>query len=1066
MNEKVWLSVGFLILATLVFAQSDSSNAEEEKWDVTVAHGTTSELEFTTDEGTWISCDVSPDGKEIVFDLLGDIYVIPLTGGVAKALTSGPAWDVQPAFSPHGDKIAFTSDRGGGDNIWSMNRDGSDPKEVTKEDFRLLNNPVFMPDGRYIVARKHFVKTRSLGAGEMWMYHISGGDGVQLTEKRDWQHDAGEPDVSPDGRFLYFSQDASPGERFEYNRNPYEGIYAIERVDLITGERKQIVGGPGGAATPQISPDGKTVAFVRRVGLKTVLFVKDLTTGNERKVFDKLNRDAQETWAIFGVHPGYSWTPDGRHIVISAKGRLWKVEVETGSAQQIPFTVNVKQTITEAIRFPVSVGDPDFQVRVIRHLRVSPDGEKVVFQALGRLYVANKDGSDRKLLTSSEDIFEFQPAWSPSGKEVAFTTWKDGGAGGISVVSSKGGKAAKLDISPGHYFDPSWSPDGKFLVYRRGTGNWLRGFENTMKPGIHMVPRSGRRARFVTDEGTHPRFSRDGKRITLHAREGEDQALVSVDLNGKDRRVLAASQHAHSWAVSPDEEWIAFIERFHIYVAQFPHTGKQIKLSPKTTSLPIAKVTRDSGFGVHWSNDSKSVYWTLGAELFSRPLREMFTFVEGAPDSLPEPDSAGIQLGWKEKGDIPDGRIALMGARIITMGEPGIIENGIIVIEGNRIEKIGSASEIKVPRFTKKIDVSGKTVIPGFVDVHSHMSLNWDGLSSQQNWHYLANLAFGVTTTHDPSNDTEIVFANSELQKAGEILAPRVYSTGMILYGAETGFTAEVNSLEDAKSHLRRLRAFGAFSAKSYNQPRRAQRQQVLKAAREIGMMVLPEGGSTFQHNMNMIVDGHTGIEHSIPVSPLYKDVLTLYGTSGVGYTPTLIVSYGGLWGENYWYQHQKVFEHERLLTYMPEELLDEVGRRRMMVEDNDYNYIENAKAAKALADYGVRVNNGAHGQLVGLGVHWEMWMLAQGGMTPLEALRASTLNGAAYIGLDLDLGSLEEGKLADLVVLGKNPLENIRNSDSVEMVMLNGRLFNASTMNEIAPETRQRRAFWWELRE
>ena len=178
------------------------------------------------------------------------------------------------------------------------------------------------------------------------------------------------------------------------------------------------------------------------------------------------------------------------------------------------------------------------------------------------------------------------------------------------------------------------------------------------------------------------------------------------------------------------------------------------------------------------------------------------------------------------------------------------------------------------------------------------MGLNWDGLSPQQNWHYLANLAFGVTTTHDPSNSTEIVFANSELQKAGKLLAPRIFSTGTILYGAVTPSTAEVNSLEDAKSHLRRLKAFGAFSVKSYNQPRREQRQQVLKAARELGMMVYPEGGSTFQHNMNMIVDGHTGIEHSIPVSPVYKDFLTLYGASGAGYTPTLIVSYGGLWGE------------------------------------------------------------------------------------------------------------------------------------------------------------------------
>ena len=1041
----------------------DTLTTDEKKWDVTVPHGPTSDVTFTTDEGTWMSCDVSPDGKEVVFDLLGDIHVMPIKGGNAKSLTSGPAWDIQPSFSPDGKKIAFTSDRDGGDNIWIMNRDGSNPARVTKEDFRLLNNPVFTPDGQYIIARKHFVKTRSLGAGEMWMYHASGGGGVQVTEKRDWQHDAGEPEISPDGRYVYFSQDVSPGNRFEYNRNPYGTIYAIDRVDLITQERIRIVTGPGGAATPEISPDGKSLAFIRRVGLKTVLFVKDLESGNERPVFDRLNRDAQETWAIFGVHPGYGWTPDGKSIVITAEGHFWKVDVSSRNASEIPFTAEVHHTLTDAVRFRVEVGDPEFHVRAIRNARVSPDGRKVVFHALGRLYLANRDGSNRKILVASKGGFEFHPSWSPDGKRIAFTTWNDRETGGISIVNSSGGKAEKLNIPPGHYFDPSWSPNGKSLVYRKGEGNWLRGFHNTMKPGIYVVPSEGGEPQFVTEAGTKPSFANDGKRVLLFSREGEDRALISVDLNGKDRRVLATSKYADDMAVSPDGKWVGFLERYHVYVSPFPSSGKPVKLGPEMKSLPVTKVTRDSGFGIHWSRDSKTFYWTLGAELFSRRLTEMFSFVEGSPDSLPEPDSVGTMLGWREKADSPSGRIALVGARIITVDKLGIIENGTILVENNRIKKMGPASDVKVPLLARKIDLSGRTIIPGFVDVHSHMSLNWDGLSGEQNWNYLANLAFGVTTTHNPSSDTETVFANSELQKAGKIMAPRIFSTGRILYGAETDFTAEIGSLEDARSHLKRLKAFGAFSVKSYNQPRRNQRQQVLKAARELEMAVFPEGASTFQHNMNMIVDGHSGIEHSIPISPLYKDVLTLYGSSDVGYTPTLIVSYGGLWGENFWYQHQKVFEHERLLAYTPKELLNRAGRRRMMVEDEDYNYIENAKAAKALADAGVKVNNGAHGQLEGLGVHWEMWMMVQGGMSPLEALETSTINGASYLGMDGDLGSLAEGKLADLAILGKNPLDGILNSDSVEMVMLNGRLYDAATMEEIVPGKRQREPFWWE---
>jgi hypothetical protein len=272
-----------------------------------------------------------------------------------------------------------------------------------------------------------------------------------------------------------------------------------------------------------------------------------------------------------------------------------------------------------------------------------------------------------------------------------------------------------------------------------------------------------------------------------------------------------------------------------------------------------------------------------------------------------------------------------------------------------------------------------------------------------------------------------------------------------------------VDSLADARSHLRRLRAVGAFSVKSYNQPRRDQRQQLLQAARELGMRVVPEGGSTFYHNLSMILDGHTGIEHAVPVAPLYDDVLSLWGASGVAYTPTLIVGYGGLWGENYWYARENVWEDPRLLTFTPRGVVDARSRRRVLAPDAELYHVTLAAAADALAGRGVAVNLGAHGQLQGLGAHWELEMLGQGGMAPLEAIRAATLNGARYLGMDRDLGSIEEGKLADLVVLAANPLDDLRNAREVEYVMANGRLYRAATMDQVWPEARPRRTLWFE---
>ncbi|MBY0571392.1 MAG: hypothetical protein K2P61_08900, partial [Burkholderiaceae bacterium] len=279
------------------------ADADKKKWDVNNPPGEKQTVNIDTRSGTWMSVDVSPDGKQVVFDLLGDIYSLPVSGGEAKALTHSIAWEMQPRFSPDGKHIAFMSDAGGGDNVWVMDADGSNPRAVSKEDFRLLNNPVWHPDGNYIAARKHYSGTRSLGSGEIWMYHTSGGAGIQLNEKPNWQKDLGEPAFSPDGRYVYYSQDTTGGTSFEYNKDSNGQIYQIFRKDLQDGKVKAIVSGPGGAVRPVPSPDGKYLAFVRRVRNQSTLFLKNLDTGAEIAAWPELERDMQEAWAIHGVYP-------------------------------------------------------------------------------------------------------------------------------------------------------------------------------------------------------------------------------------------------------------------------------------------------------------------------------------------------------------------------------------------------------------------------------------------------------------------------------------------------------------------------------------------------------------------------------------------------------------------------------------------------------------------------------------------------------------------------------------------------------------------------------------------
>jgi imidazolonepropionase-like amidohydrolase/Tol biopolymer transport system component len=1059
MNKHLLTSV--LILAAGI--SNAQMTKETAKWDIEAYKGISKTINISTDEGTWMNLDVSPDGKEIVFDLLGDIYIMPITGGSAKLLSGGVAYEVQPRFSPNGKYISFTSDRNGADNIWIMDRQGANKKQITKENFRLTNNATWMPNSEYIVARKHFTASRSLGAGEMWMYNINGGDGVQLTKRKNDQQDAGEPNVSPDGKFLYYSEDVSPGPIFQYSKDPNGLIYAIRQLDLTTGKLTNLIAQQGGAVRPQASPDGKYIAYVKRVRLKSALFVQNLSTGEEFQLYDELSKDQQETWAIFGVYPNFAWTPDSKKIVFYAKGKIKSIDLNSLITSDIPFQVTSNQKIQEALKFEQKVFEPEFNAKMIRQLVTSPDGKTVVFNAAGYLYKKELPNGTPERLTNSTD-FEFEPQFSPDGKFIIYTTWSDDFKGAIRRADAKTGKSVALTDEKGYYYSPSYSKKGDKIVFRKGVGNDVLGVTYGKGTGIFTIAANGSSKTLVSESGIRPIFGNDDSRVYFQSFESGKKAFKSVDLNGGNERTHYTSQYATQFYPSPDGKWLAFTELFNVYITPLVSTGTTLDLSAGNKSVPLTRITKDAGSYIHWSGDGKKIFWTLGDRYYNREIKNTFNFVEGAPSVLPEPDTTGIAIGLKLKADLPIGIIALKGARIITAKGNEVIEEGTIIIENNKIKTVGTLADVQIPAGAKVVDVTGKTIMPGMIDVHAHLRTSPDGVSPQQDWSYLANLAFGVTTSHDPSSNTEMVFSQSEMLKAGRMVGPRLYSTGSILYGADGDFKVTINGLEDAMSHLRRLKAVGAFSVKSYNQPRRDQRQQIVEAARQLKMEVVPEGGSTFYHNMSMIADGHTGIEHSIPISPAYKDVVEFWNKTNVAYTPTLIVAYGGQWGENYWYDRTNVWENERLLNFTPRSIIDSRARRRTTSEYGDYGHIEVAKATKKIADGGTKVNLGAHGQIQGLGAHWELWMLVQGGMDPLAAIKCATLNGAEYLGMGKELGSLEVGKLADLVIMDENPLEDIRNSEKIKYVMINGRLYDSMTMNETVSREKLRPKLWFEL--
>ena len=1040
-----------------------TSTAIPAKWDVMAKHGTSRDVDYDVNEGTWINLDISPDGKTIAFDLVGDIYTMPITGGTAKLILGGAAYEHQPRFSPDGKRIAFTSDRDGITNVWTASLDGKDLRQISKEKEREVSNPAWTPDGQYLVNRKHFRNTRSLGAGEMWLYHIGGGSGLKLTDRRNWEQNATEPIVSNDGRYVYFSEDVSPGGGFQYNRDAHGQVYVVQRFDRQTGNRSTFIGGAGSALRPQLSPDGKTMSFVRRVGLKSVLWLRDMDSGRERPLWDGLDHDQQEAWAIYGTYPGYDWTPDGKSIYIWAKGKINAVDVASGRVTDVPFTAHVHQTITDAVRFAQEVAPDSFDVKMLRWVSVSPDQKRVVYTSLGKLYVKDLPNGKPHRVTDDSENDELFPSWSSDSRTLVYATWDDEKLGAIRTVGVDGSRGRKITTKMGHYIEPRFSENGQQIVYRRIGSDGLRSHLYTQDRGIYIVGASGGEPKLVTEEGAIPRFNKAGDRIFLSSGEGQKAALISVNLTGGDRRVHLTSDNATEFVPSPDEKFVAWVERFNAYIAPLPLTGKPIDVSTSVSDFPSKRISRDAGSYLHWAPDSRRVYWALGPDLYHRDVSATFAFeTQDTTTLIKDPESKGIPIGFKAAMNKPTGKLALVGATVISMKGDEVIPNATILIDQNRITYVGTGDNIKYGSEVKRVDVAGKFIMPGFVDAHAHIGTGSSGIAPRVNSGFLASLAFGTTTMHDPSNETSMVFSTAETIRATDMIAPRLFSTGTILYGAEGNFKAMTTSFDDAIAHLRRMKAVGAFSVKSYNQPRRDARQQIIEAARQLQMEVVPEGGSTFSVNTTMFLDGHTTLEHNLPVAPLYEDMLKLISESKTAYTPTFVVLYGGMSGENYWYQNTNVWENQKLQYYNAPGQIDARSRRRPMASNDDYFFVTVSQAAKKLNDRGTLVNTGAHGQQDGIAEHWEIWMMQMGGMSNHQALRAATLNGARSLGLDKDVGSLETGKLADLIVLDANPLTDIKNTQSIRYVMVNGRMYDVSNMAQLGNHPKAAPAPFW----
>ncbi len=1073
-------------------------------------------ISFTTSEGTWISLDVSPDGKQIIFDMMGDLYSIPITGGKAKKLTSGMAYEVHPKFSPDGKSIVFISDKSGSDNIWTMDLATEEMKQVTEDSNQNYFSADWSPEGDYIVGAKG---RRNI---KLYLYHKDGGSGAQLI-KEPANLKTIDPAFSHDGKTIYFSRRTGA-----WNYNAQLPQYQIGSYDMEDATTAIVTSRYGSAFTPVLSPDGKWMVYGSRFETETGLVARNLQTGDEEWLAYPVQRDDQESIATLGVLPAMSFTPDSKELITSYGGKIYRISMEGKKATEIPFEVDLNIALGPEVTFKYSIEDnAEAQVTQIRDAVPSPDGKQLAFTALNRLYVMDfPNGKPRRL--TNHNFTEAHPAWSPDGKNIVFTTWETE-EGHLYKVGVNSSNLTRLTKSPGIYSNPSWSYKSDRIAFTKGSAQNYRnstgGFDSRNREDLAWIPANGGEVTLIAKARgrNNPHFTTVDDRIYVN---NQDQ-LLSIRWDGTDEKThlkvkgittfgsadVADHHIVHEdpnytepedkaskpseIRISPDgKRAIAKINN-DIYTVLIPRFGTTAEISVANVdkaSFPAKQLTQIGGEFPAWSSGSDKVHWSLGSSHFvydlerARVYDDSVAVAKKAAEKLKEENKKkGITEEDKEKKEddkkkdkdegfiadeykielkykraIPQGTALIKNARIITMKGDEIIENGDILIENNRIKAVGVTGSLNVPRGAKEIDASGKTITPGFIDTHAHMWPNWQ-IHKNQVWIYSANLAYGVTTTRDPQTSTTDILTYADMIDAGMLHGPRVYSTG-----PGVGFWGyKLRDLEHTKKVLSQYSEYyNTKTIKMYLVGNRQMRQWVIMAAKELNLMPTTEGGLDFKLNMTQLLDGYPGHEHSLPIYPIYKDVYRTIAQSKMAITPTLLVSYGGPWAEEYYYATEQPFSDPKLQYFTPyEELAQKSRRRSAWFMEEEHVFKKHAKFMNDLVNEGGLAGIGSHGQLQGLSFHWELWSVQSGGMEPHTALKTATLLGAKSLGLDGDLGSIEPGKLADLVIMDKNPLENIRNSNTVRYVVKDGVIYDASTLDEIHPQNKKAAKFLWQTK-
>ena len=882
-----------------------------------------------------------------------------------------------------------------------------------------------------------------------------------------------------DPRYVWFAQRRGT---FMYN-TPLQD-YTLAVYDRESGQTTTRESRWGSAFRPVLSPDDKWLVYGTRYVDETRLRIRDLKTGEEKWLVYPVQRDDQESAASLDVLPGMAFTPDSKWLITTWDGKLWKVPVPSGKPVEIPFEADVVQPMGPAVRFEYSIPDSSsFVIKQIRDATPSPDGRKLAFVALDRLYMMDyPNGTPRGSPARRSASSSRRGAPTDSGSRIrrgtaptAATSTRLAQTVRASRRSSRPSprtgsirRSRRVDRASSRCAvrrarSISRSRRGRRAARRMSCGSRASGGD-----AVFIAPAGGMDQPQFSSRDTSRIFGFSGARGLFSMRwDGTDvRALLRVAEGGG--RGGGGGGNITGVLISPDgSQALAQSSSMDLYTMSIPWLGgaaPQITVG-ETSTFPNHKLTDIGGQFPVWSADSKHVHWSIGNAHVVYDLERARAFDDsvrranargGAGDS-----AAGGRGGRGGRGRTARSIIRRRHAfasppsvtcrracrccaarASITMKGTEVIENADIVVTDNRITAIGKRGSVKIPNGAHAIDVSGKTIMPGFVDTHAHLRVA-SNIHRDVQWSYAANLAYGVTTARDPQTGATDVLSYEDEVRSGNVLGPRIYSTGPGVFSY-----SGVRDLESARRVLKRYSDYyDTKTIKEYETGNREVRQWVIQAANELHLMPTTEGGLDYVMNMTEAIDGYSGHEHTIPTYPLQSrrhqaarrvgDHLHADAARGVRRPVVgelLVRARGPVQGSEAAALHAVERSRREDLPSRRHEQSGAERRSGRLVRRQPVRMKIAGADIKNLVAAGGRAGIGSHGQLQGLGYHWELWSIAMGGMTPHDVLRVATIIGADALGLAKEVGSLENGKQADLVVLDKNPLENIRNTKSIQV--------------------------------